>query len=115
MRIKPWVLTGAASLVAISAIALVVASADPADAPRRLTMLFWAALGLGLWAASVTMLLWCRMNLPQAVWIGLLWAAAALGLLILVRAGYRDRRLLGGIILATLVISGWAWFRLRKQ
>ena len=106
---KPWVITAAAALVATASVAVVVTTVVPQEADVRVLILFWVALGVGTWAALTTVLLWCRMNLTQAVWVGCICAVGLLGVLLAVRAGYSDRRLLGGLIFATLLLSFFIW------
>ena len=109
MRMKPWVITAAATLIATASVAVVVTTAVPHEADMRLLVLFWVAVGVGIWAALATVFLWCRMNLTQAVWVGFVCAIGLHVTLLLVRAGYEDRRLLGALIFATLLLSFVVW------
>lgn len=109
MRMKPWVITAAATLLATTSVAVVVTSSTPDEADLLLLTMFWIAVGVGIWAALATLLLWCRMNLTQSVWVGFVCAIGLHGTFLLVRAGYHDRRLLGALILATLFLSFAVW------
>ncbi|HXK37346.1 MAG TPA: hypothetical protein VJ553_07225 [Candidatus Paceibacterota bacterium] len=113
MRIKPWVVTLAAAVTAAAAVAVVVTSTDPAEADPQQFILVWTSLAASLWAALVTLFLWGRMNLTQAVWIGALWTLSMFCLFILTRAGINDRRLLGGILFVTLFLSFVIWRHFR--
>lgn len=115
MRLKSWVMTVAVTTVAAAALGVVVAANDPATAPVRVKVLFWAALAVAVWGACATLLLAFRMRLAQAVWAG---SALAAG--ILLTAGFRQQgmlgsRLLGSIVFATLSLIFLIWYRLRAR
>ncbi|HUO75537.1 MAG TPA: hypothetical protein VMU12_01285 [Candidatus Paceibacterota bacterium] len=113
MRIKPWLLTGAVAVSAAVAAGIIIAANDPATTTTPLRILFWIALILGLWGVTATVLQIVRMNLAQATWDAFVLTAGTVASILLRRAGYRDHRLLGGLILATLLLSFLFWWRLR--
>lgn len=113
MRIKPWLLTGAVAVSSAVAVGVIVAANDPGATTGYLAALFWAALALGLWGIAATVFLAVRMNLAQATWLALVLAAGIILVIVLRRAGIQDPRLLGGLILATLLVSLLVWWRLR--
>jgi hypothetical protein len=113
MRVKPWVMTVSGTLVALAALGIVVSSTAPSDASTAHQVVFWASLALSFWGLLATLLLWCRLNLSQAVWCALLLSVGCGGAYAVVRWGGGDPRLLAGIGLATLSLSFFAWYRLR--
>ncbi len=113
MRIKPWVITGAAGAVSIAALALIVTQNEPATAPMAVLVLFWLALGLALWSVLATALLAVRAGIPRAIAIGALWTAAGLGLTNASRMGTLTTGLLIGVLSATLALSALLWWRMR--
>ncbi len=115
MRIKAWVITGIATALAGTALGIVVASNDPHTAESAVQWMFWAALALTAWGFWTTLLLVVRMNLGQAVWVGLVLAGATLGAVLVWRAGYHGFRLLGALVFVTLCLSFFIWHRLRGR
>jgi hypothetical protein len=109
MRIKPWALTSGTAALALSSLAIIVTLTDPAHGGLRMRLFFWLSLAIALWAGFTTFWLWSRMHVAQAVWGGLLWMAAALGAVLAWRAGLRSRRLMEGIVFATLLLSVAVW------
>ena len=113
MRIKPWLLTGAVTVAASAALGVIISAHDPGATAPVLFALFWISLVLSLWGVVATVVLVLGMNLAQATWISFVTAAGAVGFIFLWRFGFHDRRLLGGLILATLLVSLLLWWRLR--
>ena len=112
MRIKPWILTGAMTVAATAALGVIVAANDPTTAEHSIRLLFWAALSLAVWGVFTTALLALGSGVAVATWSGLTAAAGTMGCLVLWRSGHHDTRLLGGVILATLLVSLLLWRRL---
>ena len=114
MRIRPAVITGAGTLIALAAIATVVFATTPDDAGPALVALLWAAVFLAAWGILTTLLLVMRQSVPQALWTAVFPAVSALGLLKAFQNGVLTRRLLVGTVLATLVVSSFIRWRLRR-
>lgn len=114
MRIKPSVVTGAATVVAIAAVGVVVLATEPSQAQPELVRLLWAALFLMMWGLLCTILLLLRQTIAQALWTTLPSAIATIGLLMALQRGALGARLLEGVILATLVLSSVIWWKLRR-
>ncbi|HTP57178.1 MAG TPA: hypothetical protein VMJ72_02800 [Candidatus Paceibacterota bacterium] len=113
MRIKVWVLTGAMTIAATAALGVIIAANDPVTAEPSIRLLFWAALSLAVWGVFTTVMVAVGSDVAAATWTGLMTAAGTMGCLVLWRSGHRDTRLLGGVILATLLISLFVWRRIR--
>lgn len=113
MRIKPWLLTGTVAVSAGVALGIIIAANDPEMTTALVRALFWTALVLGLWGIVATGLLTVHMNLAQATWISLAVTAGGMGCLLFWRAGTHEPRLLGWLVLATLLVSLVIWWRLR--
>ncbi len=115
MRIRPPIVTGAATLIALGAVATVVLATSPDQAEPALIGLLWAALFVAAWGLVATLLLMAHQSLPQALWVSVWPAIAATVLLMLTHNHMLGRQLLGGIILATLLLSVISWWRLRLR
>ncbi|MEK7638063.1 MAG: hypothetical protein AAB375_01380 [Patescibacteria group bacterium] len=113
MRIKPAIVTGVATVVAMVAVAVVVMATEPSQAQPELVRLLWAALFLTMWGFLCTILLLLRQTIAQALWTALPPAIAAVGLLMALQREILGARLLGGVILATLVLSSVIRWKLR--
>lgn len=114
MRIRPWVVTGLGGVFAVTALWVLVVANDPYTTSDIIRALFWLALFLGLWGSVATFFIWIRMNIGQAIWGGLILAFALFLFPIFWRAGLRDRRLFGGLILVTLLLVARTWWQLRN-
>lgn len=115
MRIKPSLVTGAATIVALSAIAVVVLSTEPAQAQPELIWLLWSALFLAVWGLLCTLLLLLRQTIAQSVWVALPPAISAVGLLMAFQRGMLSNQLLGGVILVAVMLSFGIWWKLRRM
>lgn len=107
-------MTGAATIVASAAVAVVIFTADPASAPPALLVLFWVAFSLMCWGLLATVLIVARQSIAQAVWASFVGVCGVVAALIARQRGITDARLLGGALLATLCISVAIWWRLRR-
>jgi hypothetical protein len=114
MRIRPALVTGAGSVVALAAVATVVFATTPAEAGSGIVRLLWLALFLGAWGLWATVLLLARQSMAIAVWAGLAPAVTTIALLAALQKGMLSQQLLVGTILATLGISVFIWWRLRR-
>ena len=115
MRIKPAFVTGTATVIALSAVGVVVLATEPSQAQPALVLLLWVALFLASWGLLCTLLLLVRQTIAQSVWSSLIPAAAAVGLLMALRGGVFGKRLLEAVILATLVLSFSIWYAIRRM
>ena len=115
MSIRFAGVTAMCGVIAFAAVAVVVLTATPEEAGPRLILLLWAAIVLGAWGLGATVLLMMRQSIPRAIGVGLIPACSVVGFLLLVRQGWMSQRLLGAIVLATLVLSGIVWWRLRNR
>jgi hypothetical protein len=104
MRIKAWVVTGAAAVLASTALGVLVTAHDPYVSGTGVRVLFWLALAISAWGIISTATLALRLNLMQAVGLGALSAVASSDFRAAVRIA-----LLGGVILVTLVASVLIW------
>jgi len=114
MRIKPAIVTGAATVVALTAVAVVVIATEPSQAQLKLIGLLWIALFLVTWGFLCTLLLLARQTMARSVWVALPPAVATIGLLMALQRGMLGRQLLGGVILITVVLSFVIWWKLRR-
>lgn len=115
MRIKPVIVTGTATIVALAAVGVVVLATQPSDDQQQLILLLWAALFLTMWGFLCTLLLVMRQTIAQAIWTSLPPAIAFIGILMALHRGILGQRLLGIILLVTLVLSSVIRWRLRRQ
>lgn len=114
MRIKPSIVTGAATIVAIASVAVVVMATEPSQAQPDLVRLLWAALFLTMWGFLCTILLLLRQTIARALWTALPPAVAVIGLLMALQRGILGTRLLEVVILVTLMLSFFIWWKLRR-
>ncbi len=87
MRIRPVVVTGAATLVAMSTIGIVVSSTVPSTAGVAVLRLLWVAAFLFMWGLLCTALLLARRSIVQSTWVALVLTMLAVGGLVLFRHG----------------------------
>jgi hypothetical protein len=113
MRIRPWVVTGGGALCALAAMGVVVATNDPYSAEPGMIWLFWSSFFLALWGFFMTVFLFSRMNLHQALWIAFLWAGVTLSGILANQRMEMSPALLGGIVFGTLILSFYLWRKLR--
>jgi hypothetical protein len=104
MKIRPYIVTGAATLIAGSALAVLVSTHDPYEAERVVRGLFWVALSLCAWMLAATLLLVVRRTLACALWCPVPAVIAAVALVIYDRGHAVPSWLLGAVILATLAL-----------
>lgn len=114
MRIRPAVVTISGTIIALAAAAIVVFATTPSEAGEWLVRLLWTAIFLAAWGFIATILLFVRQSTAQAVWVGIWPAVAGVGLLMARKAGYHSQQLLLGVILATLAVSIFFWWKLRR-
>lgn len=114
MRIKIWAVTGLGTVLALTALGIVVAANDPTTAGQGMMVLFWVSLALSVWGALTTIGLAAGMNLTQGLWVGLTWAVAVCGAAGAWRTIGLSRALMGAVLLATLVISVFIGRRFRN-
>lgn len=69
---------------------------------------------IAVWSLMATALLVLRQSISQAVWVSLIPALAAVAVLLMRQQVMGSTRLLGGVLLATLVGSLSAWWHLRR-
>jgi O-antigen/teichoic acid export membrane protein len=105
MKIRPYIVTGAAALVAGSALAVLVLTHDPYQAENAVRGLFWVSLCLCAWMLVATLLLLIRRTLACALWCSVPAVAAAAALIAYDRGHAVPLWLLGAVILATLALT----------
>jgi hypothetical protein len=115
MRIKPSLVTGAASALALAAVAIIVIATDPGHAQPELVALLWGALFIVTWGFLCTLLLLARQSMAQSLWAALPPAMAAIALLMLLQRGMLGLRLLEVVLSATLVLSVIVWWKFRTK
>lgn len=115
MRIKPVFVTGAATAVALAAMAIVVFSTAPQQASPTLLGFLWGGIFLAAWGILATAVLLLRQTIVRAVWVALPPAIAAAGLLMALHWGVLTKQLLGGVLFATLVVCVIVWRRLNER
>lgn len=113
MRVKPWVMTGAVTVVAAVALAVVVAGQGPETAEPAMRTVVWMSLVLTVWGFLTTALLMARLPLSAAIGTGMVLTAGCTAALLIWRGGAHDTRLLAAILSATLVVSIAVFWRLR--
>ncbi len=111
MRIRPIFVTLLTSALSIAALAAVVSTTEPENAQASIRALLWAALVLSVWGVATTLLLGVRFSLAQASGGGLAIMLGAVSALLSAQYGFTDRRLMIGIILATLGLLIYFWWR----
>ncbi|MCC6934450.1 MAG: hypothetical protein IT406_02020 [Candidatus Yanofskybacteria bacterium] len=114
MRIRPWVITGAAWCCAAAAGAVLVLTVTPQEASAGLIALAWGVGFILLWSGAATLLLLARQSILQAIWAPLPLAVVVVGGVLARHAFGVGWRLLGGVLLATLFISAYVLWRLRR-
>lgn len=114
MRIKPSLVTGTATIVALAAVGVVVVSTEPTQAQPELIWLLWFALFLAAWGLLCTAMLLLRQSMAQSLWTALIPAMTAIGLLMTFQRGILGKNLLGGVIFVSVMLSFVIWWRLRR-
>lgn len=115
MRIRPSLVTGAATIIAFSAVGVIFFATEPAQAQPQLVVLLWSALFIACWGVLCTLLLLLRQSMASSLWTALLPAIATVAALILRQRAMLGPRLLQGMLSATLMLSVLIWWRIRRM
>ncbi len=114
MKVRPSIVTFFSLVFSVSAAGVIVTLSTPDSASALVVSFLIVSCAIAVWSLMATTLLVLRQSISQAVWVSLIPALTTVLLILMRQSLLASPRLLGGVLLATLVGSLSAWWHLRR-